>query len=200
MKRNLTPQQREEMIAEKYYYGEGHCEMDLIQAMNHYKAAMRLGSASACSKIGRMYDTGKGVPIDTEMAVEYYKAGAKRKDPLSTYYLMQYYFETEQSEHAMNAWRLLIETGDSRTISMGLLSYLRYCREFEIPRSLMDTDSILAHMEDAKLFWEDEHLAAESSGQYYFQSERELLNELLEYYTEDWDAQAEGTEKPIQHL
>ena len=191
MKKDLTPQQREEMIAAKYYYGEGHCEMDLIQAMNHYKAAMRLGSASACSKIGRMYDTGKGVPIDTDMAVEYYKAGAKRKDPLSTYYLMQHYFETEQSENAMNTWHLLVETGDKRTISMGLLSYLKYCREFDIPRSLMDMSSIITYMDNARLFWEDEHLASETSGQYYFKSELDLLNELLKYYAEGWEEPAE---------
>ncbi len=199
MKEVLTQQQREECIGDKYYYGEGSCEMDPAKAMVHYKNAMRLGSATACFKIGRMYDSGKGQPVDRRMAAEYYKVGAKRGDAKSIVYAMQEYFGQEMMEEALNCWQKLLQSGDEQAIAAAVLPYLEACRERKVPRSRMDMENVILRSEAAMDFWEQEMELADEGSRAFYQQHLERLQVVLQYYAkQDGDEADEESEDVMQ--
>ena len=60
------------------YCGHGDELQDYREAMRLFRQAATLGSTEAYEMIGRMFQFGKGVPINHENALEYFKEGARR--------------------------------------------------------------------------------------------------------------------------
>jgi TPR repeat protein len=59
-------------IGEIYYYAEGGVHTDFQEAAKYFKAASDMGNQVAMYYMGICYETGNGVPKDSNMAKQYY--------------------------------------------------------------------------------------------------------------------------------
>lgn len=131
-----------EMNAHEYRYGWNDCLQSNEKALELYRKAVKLGSPTACSDVGAMYERGEGCIADTNKALEYYQEGAKRGDNNCNAYMMQLYFEIQHIDNAQKCWNRYIDKLDFSNMEnfsySNCCTYLQNTRKYNVPIERLD--------------------------------------------------------------
>ena len=87
-----------------FYFARG----EYLSALTLWKPLANEGNSAALYSIGLLYDQGKGVKKDTQIALTYLQAAVDKNLPVAQYYLgMKYYAGLNIKKDASKAWELL---------------------------------------------------------------------------------------------
>lgn len=95
--------------AESHYYGFGDYIVDHTEAIRWYKQAAKLGSLEAYGRIGKMYESGEGLPEDKNKALEFFKEGARKGNVYCYWAMGMLFLEEENNTNAEKCFSLFLK-------------------------------------------------------------------------------------------
>jgi len=98
---------------------------DYNKALEFYQRAIKLGSVTAYTNIGQIYEYGQGVEIDKKKAIYYYELGAMEGEAMARHFLGLNEIKQCCFDRALKHWMIAIEGGDTR--SLYAIKQMYYC-------------------------------------------------------------------------
>lgn len=136
--------------AESYLLGIGNHFKDDKKALQLYIRAVKLGSPTACDRVGFSYEEGIGTCVDYEKALEYYQIGVSRGvyEHYGSMFLV--YVKMNDRFNALKSWDLYMENLDKTKyiIPSYCSDYIEYIYDNNLPvkhieKLLPDKDKIM---------------------------------------------------------
>lgn len=133
---NSQPWQELLELADDHYYGNNDTLEDYTEAIRLYKQAAKLGSTKAYIQLGHMYINGYGCSKNNEVALEYFKEGARMGD-IDCYAEMERFFivQIQHMDNANKCWNKYVSNVAISDPNVG-----KYCLGYINCRLILDIE------------------------------------------------------------
>jgi len=151
-------------IGDYYRDGRKGVPQDIDKALELYHRAAELGYATACCKIGYLYQSGKDVEIDKKKAKHYWELAAMRGDVMARHNLGQMEKDAGNVDRAIKHFMIAVKGGFSESLrSMKLLYSNGYATKDDFTEALR---SYQAYLNEVKSAQRDKAAAVHDSYKY----------------------------------